>query len=332
MEYQIIMNLHTNKPLFKDAVIATAQRFNIPEIYIEKDYWVTVALYAIFHSPIASEAVFKGGTALSKCYKLISRFSEDVDMVVFNNRGESANKLKNKLKAITEAVSKIMPEVEIEGLTNKMGMIRKTAHQYNKQNFRGTFGQISEQIIVEATWLGSSEPFVNAEVTCYITEMMRTTDQHKMIDQYNLQPFTVKVLSRERILCEKIMSLARFSQTKEPYKDLANKVRHIYDIHMMLKDATVAVFFNSSYFDELLLRVGKDDVVSFKNNNKWLANHPAEAIIFKNPEDTWDKIKAAYRTTFKDLVMGVLPEEEDLIVELKKIYTRLLKVNWIINL
>ena len=315
------MNLHTNKPLFKDAVIATAQRFNIPEIYIEKDYWVTVALYAIFNSPIASEAVFKGGTALSKCYKLISRFSEDVDMVVFNNRGESANKLKNKLKAITEAVSKIMPEVEIEGLTNKMGMIRKTAHQYNKQNFRGTFGQISEQIIVEATWLGSSEPFVNAEVTCYITEMMRTTDQHKMIDQYNLQPFTVKVLSRERTLCEKVMSLARFSQTKEPYKDLANKVRHIYDIHMMLKDATVAVFFNSSYFDELLLRVGKDDVVSFKNNNKWLANHPAEAIIFKNPEDTWDKIKAAYRTTFKDLVMGVLPEEEDLIVELKKIYT-----------
>jgi len=69
------MNLHTNKQLFQDAVIATAQRFSIPEIYIEKDYWVTVALHSIFHSPIANEAVFKGGTALSKCHKLIERFS-----------------------------------------------------------------------------------------------------------------------------------------------------------------------------------------------------------------------------------------------------------------
>lgn len=326
------MNLHTDKQLFQDAVIATAQRFNIPEIYIEKDYWVTVALYSIFHSPIASEAVFKGGTALSKCHKLIERFSEDVDMVVLNNSGESGNKLKNKLKAITDAVSSVMPEVEIEGITNKLGMIRKTAHQYNKQNFQGTFGQVKEQIFVEASWLGSSEPFINAEVTCYITEMMSATGQGQMIEQYNLQPFTVKVLSKERTLCEKIMSLVRFSQTEEPYKDLANKVRHIYDIHMMLKNIEVADFFNRPAFDELMIKVGKDDVISFKNNNKWLANHPADAIIFKYPEDTWDKIKATYRTTFKDLIMGVLPAEEDLIAELKIIHTRLLKVNWVINL
>jgi len=326
------MNLHTNKQLFQDAVIATAQRFNIPEIYIEKDYWVAVALYSIFHSSIASEAVFKGGTALSKCHKLIERFSEDVDIVALNNKGESGNRLKNKLKAITEAVSSVMPEVEIEGITNKLGMIRKTAHQYNKQNFQGTFGQVREQIFVEASWLGSSEPFINAAVTCYITEMMEATGQSKMIEQYNLQPFTVKVLSKERTLCEKIMSLVRFSQTEEPYKDLANKVRHIYDIHMMLKNTEVANFFNSPVFDELLIKVGKDDVVSFKNNNKWLTNHPADTIIFKYPEETWDKIKATYRTTFKDLVMGVLPGEEDLVTSLKIIYARLVAVKWQIDL
>lgn len=326
------MNLHANKQLFQDAVIATAQRFNIPEIYIEKDYWVTVALYGIFHSPIASEAVFKGGTALSKCHKLIERFSEDVDIVVLNKKGEPGNKLKNKLKAITDAVSSVMPEVEIEGITNKLGMIRKTAHQYNKQNFQGTFGQVREQILVEASWLGSSEPFINAGVTCYITEMISATGQIQMIEQYNLQPFTVKVLSKERTLCEKIMSLVRFSQTGEPYKDLANKVRHIYDIHMMLKNTEITDFFNSTAFEELLIKVGKDDVVSFKNNNKWLVNHPADAIIFKSPEDTWDKIKASYRTTFKDLVMGVLPAEEDLIDSLKTIYARLVTVKWVIDL
>ncbi len=59
-------------------------------------------------------------------------------MVVLNNKGESGNQLKNKLKAITDTVSEVMPEVEIEGVTNKKGMIRKTAHQYNKQNFSGS--------------------------------------------------------------------------------------------------------------------------------------------------------------------------------------------------
>jgi predicted nucleotidyltransferase component of viral defense system len=322
------MNLHTNKQLFEDAVIATAQRFNIPEIYVEKDYWVTVALFAIFHSPIAEEAVFKGGTALSKCHKIIQRFSEDVDMVVLNDKGESGNKLKNKLKAITDAVNMIMPEVEIEGITNKLGMIRKTAHQYTKQNFQGTFGQVREQIIIEATWLGSSNPFIISEVDCYITQMMNTTQQFKLIDQYAMNPFIVKVLSKERTLCEKIMSLVRFSQTAHPYEDLSNKVRHIYDIHLMLKKAEINTFIKSSEFEALLLQVKNDDKISFKNNNEWLNNHPSTAIIFSNPVDTWNKIKTTYRTTFKELVVGELPNEDDLIKTLKQVQNRLLKKNW----
>src|ERR1043165_1906100 len=285
------MNLHKNKELFMDAITAAAQRYNIPEIYIEKDYWVTVALHAIFHSDIAEQAVFKGGTALSKCYKLVERFSEDVDIVVLHNEGESANKLKGKLKAVTEAVNGIMPEIEIAGITNKLGQIRKTAHEYKRENFKGTFGQVREHIILEATWLGSSEPYSMADVSCYIVEMMKATGQAAMIEQYSLQPFNVKVLSKERTLCEKIMSLVRFSQTAEPYTDLANKIRHIYDIHMMLKDEGISEFFESGEFDKLLLVVGNDDVISFKNNNAWLNNHPKDAIIFSKVEDTWERIK-----------------------------------------
>lgn len=323
------MNLHNNKQLFEDAVIATAQRFNIPEIYVEKDYWVTVALYAIFHSPIAEEAVFKGGTALSKCHKLIQRFSEDIDMVVLNDKGESGNKLKSKLKGITEAVNIIMPEVEIEGITNKLGMIRKTAHQYSKQNFQGTFGQVREQIIIESTWLGSSNPFIISDVDCYITEMMKETKQFELIDKYEMKPFAVKVLSKERTLCEKIMSLVRFSQTANPFEDLSNKVRHIYDIHLMLKHSVLRTFLKSRDFETLLLKVKNDDIISFKNNNEWLKNHPSTAIIFNNPEDTWNRIKTTYRTTFKELVIGELPKEEELILTLKKIHNRLLEVKWV---
>ena len=41
------MILHKDTTLFKDAVTITAQQMNLPEIYIEKDYWVTLALHRI---------------------------------------------------------------------------------------------------------------------------------------------------------------------------------------------------------------------------------------------------------------------------------------------
>src|SRR5690606_11520618 len=49
---------------------------------VEKDWWVTLTLRALFQSAYAQHIVFKGGTSLSKCWKLISRFSEDVDIAL----------------------------------------------------------------------------------------------------------------------------------------------------------------------------------------------------------------------------------------------------------
>jgi len=42
---------------------------------IEKDWWVTLTLKAIFQTEYAPHLLFKGGTSLSKCWKLIERFS-----------------------------------------------------------------------------------------------------------------------------------------------------------------------------------------------------------------------------------------------------------------
>ena len=144
------MNLHENKELFRDAVIATSQLKGIPEIYIEKDYWVTLVLYAIFTSEAKKYCIFKGGTALSKCNQMIERFSEDIDIVLQKQGNESSNQLKNKLKKITKIIEPTLPEIEIPGITNKKGMIRKTAHNYPKI-FEGLFGQIRDNIIIEAT-------------------------------------------------------------------------------------------------------------------------------------------------------------------------------------
>ena len=322
------MKLHTNEPLFEDAIAITAKQLAIPQIYIEKDYWVTAALHKIFHSPVREDAVFKGGTALAKCHGLIQRFSEDVDLAVIHREQDTNSSLKAKIKTITRVVDQLMPEIEVDGVTRKRGMNRKTVHDYPKQGFQGVYGQVKSFIILEATWLGSSEPNTIGEVSSFITNMMQASGQEQLIDQYDMAPFTVKVLSKERTLCEKIMSLFRFSQTKEPYTNLAAKVRHVYDIHLMLQHPDVSAFFESTAFEELLLAVGEQDKISFKNNNQWVVNHPASVLIFREPELTWQKIKEAYKTFFSEMVYGKLPEDADLIETLKRVKKRLDKVVW----
>ena len=49
---------------------------------IEKDWWVTAVLRAMFSLPYAKHLSFKGGTSLSKCWHLIDRFSEDIDIAI----------------------------------------------------------------------------------------------------------------------------------------------------------------------------------------------------------------------------------------------------------
>ena len=49
---------------------------------IEKDWWVTAVLRAMFGLPYADHLSFKGGTSLSKCWHLIDRFSEDIDVAI----------------------------------------------------------------------------------------------------------------------------------------------------------------------------------------------------------------------------------------------------------
>lgn len=49
---------------------------------IEKDWWVTAVLRALFALTYSRSLSFKGGTSLSKCWSLIERFSEDVDIAV----------------------------------------------------------------------------------------------------------------------------------------------------------------------------------------------------------------------------------------------------------
>lgn len=321
------MNLHENPKLFKEAVRATSQEMGILDIYIEKDYWVTKALHTIFSNKIGQEVVFKGGTALSKCYGIIERFSEDIDLVTLRHENETGNQLKNKLKAISQVVNDSMPEIEVAGVTNKLGMIRKTAHEYPKV-FDGKYGQIRDMVILESSWLGNYEPYHTQDISTYIYDMMVNTKQEVLIIQYGMTPFTVQVLDVRRTLCEKILSLVRFSHTEQPIVDLKMKIRHLYDLHKLIGDKEINAFMESGAFDEMLNRVGNDDVEGYRNNNKWLKYHPKEALIFAEPDKVWKELESTYSSDLKGLVYGSLPAASDVLATLMAVAKRVSVIPW----
>ena len=66
----------------KAMIQVISEEKGIDEASVEKDWWVTMVLYALFHSSISNYLLFKGGTSLSKGWGIINRFSEDIDLAL----------------------------------------------------------------------------------------------------------------------------------------------------------------------------------------------------------------------------------------------------------
>lgn len=68
--------------LFESAALATG----MDAVILEKDFWVCWTLKESFRLPtIGEHLIFKGGTSLSKVFKIIERFSEDIDVSIDRN-------------------------------------------------------------------------------------------------------------------------------------------------------------------------------------------------------------------------------------------------------
>lgn len=89
------MYLHEDKETFKEIIEQVSDDTGRTAIVIEKDYYVTMILRLL--SQKLSNVVFKGGTSLSKGFKAINRFSEDIDITFDEHIGEARRK---KLKHV----------------------------------------------------------------------------------------------------------------------------------------------------------------------------------------------------------------------------------------
>lgn len=72
--------LKLNRNDRREVLETVREKTDRPTHLLEKDVWVVWTLGALFDSPLAADLTFKGGTSLSKAYKVIDRFSEDIDL------------------------------------------------------------------------------------------------------------------------------------------------------------------------------------------------------------------------------------------------------------
>jgi predicted nucleotidyltransferase component of viral defense system len=134
------MRLHNDKKLFSDTIRAAAQYLKINEVFMEKDYWITLVLNRLSKSKYARDSVFKGGTSLSKGFGLINRFSEDVDIAIIHENDKSGNEIKNIIRTVEKKMAGELTEIQMDGVTSKGSRFRKSVHEYksidqkNKQN------------------------------------------------------------------------------------------------------------------------------------------------------------------------------------------------------
>jgi len=297
--------------------------FGMPEIYIEKDYWVTYILHTLsqLDADIQAKVVFKGGTSLSKAHKLIERFSEDIDLAVVAE-GLNGNQTKKLLETLENALAKA-PLLEITGhpQTSKGSAYRKSVYAY-PQLREGDFGDAVDVIILELNTFAHPTPNSKITVSSYIYEFLAKEGRADMIEDFALDVFEVSVLDLERTLCEKISAIARASYGGDA--ELQNKIRHFYDIHLLLQKPEIQTFLDSDAFDTMMDIVKDDDSDNKQFNEDWTGKPILEAPVFTETSQSMERLTTYYQNTFRSLVYGELPDIQAIEQSILKLKGRLL--------
>lgn len=105
------MHLHEDKTVFKQMIQQASKMSGTTEEFVEKDYYATMFLHLL--SEKLPEAVFKGGTSLSKCHKVIKRFSEDIDIAFCDIVSQGKRKkIKECITEIAIELGMLIPNLE----------------------------------------------------------------------------------------------------------------------------------------------------------------------------------------------------------------------------
>jgi predicted nucleotidyltransferase component of viral defense system len=304
MEFK--MNLHQHTDDFIELVKLSANHFNIATSFIEKDYWITLILCRLSQSENRENAIFKGGTSLTKGYRLINRFSEDIDLAMIKEN-LSGNALKTKIRAIEKEITSELTEIVEPLTTSKGSMYRKSLFSY--PSIVTNITTTPKRIIVEINAFANPYPFVKQTVTSFIAEYLDVTNQQEAIESYELEPFALNVLDKRRTMLEKLVSLLRFSFSEDVTKAIASKIRHFYDLYYLANDAECAAYIQSSDFHNDLSELLVHDQQAFDEPMGWQSKSIADSPLMTVFSSIWEKVRFVYQNELAQLSYGTIPDD-----------------------
>lgn len=216
--------LHENKEEFRNAVYFSAERNRQMPAAVEKDYYVTFILKGMKER--LPFIVFKGGTSLSKCHRVIKRFSEDIDLTIDTKLSQGQR----------EEVKKVIKTVAGElGLTILNLDETRSRRNYNKYllAYEPVTEKLNEElqpiVILETSFTEVSFPTVILPVHSFIGDMMGV-EEPEMVETYGVIPFEMKVQGIDRTLIDKVFAICDYFMSG----DVRRYSRHIYDIYKLL--------------------------------------------------------------------------------------------------
>ena len=221
--------------------------YNLSTVAIEKDWWISVVLRALFALPYAKNLSFKGGTSLSKCYNLIERFSEDIDIAVDREflgfcGALSKSQINNKLcRAACSFVREklqfdVAKELESQGIKKNLFSVKvnitavsTTDPEIVEIHYKSLFPEsnyLKPIVKLEVGGRSMSEPLTKITLQSFIDEAY----SDKMFAE---KPFEVNVVVPERTFLEKICLL--HEEFAKPQKLIRTErmSRHLYDLVRM---------------------------------------------------------------------------------------------------
>lgn len=318
------MTLHDNRESFGDAIRAASDHFGIREVFVEKDYWVTFILKRLSQSQYRDKVVFKGGTSLSKVFGLIDRFSEDVDLAIIQEEGQSNNKIGKLIKSIQKELTAGFREIVTENTSQKKNF-RRNEYAYDRildAVSEGSAG-INRNLVLEINSLANPVPNERLPVNSLVGRFLSETGQTELIKKYDLDPFELNVLVPRSTMIEKILAVIRLSYFPDHIDRIKGKVRHFYDIFSLATSEYGNENISTKAFKDDFERMYLEDKTKFDNPENWLMSDFRESLVFKSFDEIWEKVKPAYETDLRLLVHGKFPAEKEVAEKFKEVIRNL---------
>lgn len=220
---------------------------NLPAASIEKDFWVCWIMRILFGLPDwGSYLTLKGGTSLSKGWKLIQRFSEDIDIVVdrdflgFGGNELSSNRKRKLIKtygrrlegellpALARQVRNILPVGAPFHLTmSEEDGDRQTVLLHYPGAFAESLGYLQPVVKMEFGARSDTEPSETAFVRSYLAEALPGAIPEDR--------FGIRTVSARQTFWEKVMLLHEETFRPIGRRRRARLSRHYYDLWCLIR-------------------------------------------------------------------------------------------------